>query len=387
MAEPDFRYKRVRLAAIDQVGCFVLIENAFNCNLSTYYYKNHNDVCKDIWILLATVRGDISLLLSESLARYGAIKYNILIELTYEKPNVREYRDVGFKTRNFEIFNEYDIEDSLQEAFEIILVEEANFEGRQSGWSLLSIDGILVRINRYRPLRGSCFIPLPKSIQDKHAIINIKNNDDYCFKWAILCKFVKGKNRDRIDKRYDAFLNKFNFESLNFPSHLTDVYTFEKINSYVSVNVFSLDENQKIIPIKVCSFEKEEHFDLLLLTNGNHQHFCFISDFERLIRSQLTKNKNAIKICKRCFTFYKNDENCSEKMIDHLERCRINPPAKVLLPVSKDDGSQPVLKFKNFHHIFPLPIVCYADFECILKPVATCCPNPKNSYTVSTEKL
>ncbi|XP_075210257.1 uncharacterized protein LOC142317586 [Lycorma delicatula] len=72
-------------------------------------------------------------------------------------------------------------------------------------------------------------------------------------------------------------------------------------------------------------------------------------------------------------------------MIDHLERCRINPPAKVLLPVSKDDGSQPVLKFKNFHHIFPLPIVCYADFECILKPVATCCPNPKTSYTVSTE--
>ncbi|XP_075214869.1 uncharacterized protein LOC142320765 [Lycorma delicatula] len=73
-------------------------------------------------------------------------------------------------------------------------------------------------------------------------------------------------------------------------------------------------------------------------------------------------------------------------MADHLERCSSNPPARVVLPEVQEDGSQPVLQFKNYHHVFPVPIVCYADFECILKPIAKCYPNPQSSYTVSTEQ-
>ena len=34
-------------------------------------------------------------------------------------------------------------------------------------------------------LGGSSYIPLPKFLAAKKAIVNLKNEDDECFKWAI----------------------------------------------------------------------------------------------------------------------------------------------------------------------------------------------------------
>jgi hypothetical protein len=34
-------------------------------------------------------------------------------------------------------------------------------------------------------LSGSSYIPLPKFIADKKAVINIENKDNYCFKWCL----------------------------------------------------------------------------------------------------------------------------------------------------------------------------------------------------------
>ena len=54
------------------------------------------------------------------------------------------------------------------------MVEE--FEQENSGWSLTEIINILVNFNIYAPsqIGLSTFINLPKYIQDKKAVINIK---------------------------------------------------------------------------------------------------------------------------------------------------------------------------------------------------------------------
>ena len=39
---------------------------------------------------------------------------------------------------------------------------------------------------KYKPLRGSSYIKLPKKILDKKATINIQNNDKECFKLSVL---------------------------------------------------------------------------------------------------------------------------------------------------------------------------------------------------------
>lgn len=37
---------------------------------------------------------------------------------------------------------------------------------------------------------GSSYIKLPPSLINKRATVNPQNNDNYCFKWAILAKHV-----------------------------------------------------------------------------------------------------------------------------------------------------------------------------------------------------
>jgi len=43
-----------------------------------------------------------------------------------------------------------------------------------------------INISKYKPLKGSSYIDLPKEIKDKKAIRNSKNDDNECFKWAVL---------------------------------------------------------------------------------------------------------------------------------------------------------------------------------------------------------
>jgi hypothetical protein len=42
------------------------------------------------------------------------------------------------------------------------------------------------RINKYIPLTGASYIPLPKVLANKKAIINVQNDDDECFTRSVL---------------------------------------------------------------------------------------------------------------------------------------------------------------------------------------------------------
>ena len=53
----------------------------------------------------------------------------------------------------------------------------------------------------HEPLGGSSYIPLPKILAAKKAIINFKNEDDECFKWAITRALHPVENHpERIDR-------------------------------------------------------------------------------------------------------------------------------------------------------------------------------------------
>ena len=42
------------------------------------------------------------------------------------------------------------------------------------------IELLWLDIARYQPLRGGSYIPLPKAVQRKKAVVNVKNKDDHC---------------------------------------------------------------------------------------------------------------------------------------------------------------------------------------------------------------
>ena len=55
-----------------------------------------------------------------------------------------------------------------------------------SGWVIKSVDTFELAICKYKPARGSSYIPTPKSISQKQAIVNPQNKDNECFKWSLL---------------------------------------------------------------------------------------------------------------------------------------------------------------------------------------------------------
>ncbi|XP_046684921.1 uncharacterized protein LOC124370678, partial [Homalodisca vitripennis] len=181
-----------------------------------------------------------------------------------------------------------------------ICTEENEYLGKGSGWTLRSLDGILLRFSKYRPLGGSSYIPLPHCIENKKAIIEIKN--------VVLT---------------------------------TDISLI--------VNVYGLNKHQEIYPLKVCDKENVNHFDLLLISNdqGNN-HYCYINNFSRLIRSQVTKSTRKMLFCKRCFAHYSGPDKL-QRLKNHKQNCKIHKPLIAKMPPLQNNDSPSILKFTNFY--------------------------------------
>ncbi|CAH0381465.1 unnamed protein product [Bemisia tabaci] len=119
----------------------------------------------------------------------------------------------------------------------------------------------------------------------------------------MLVKFLlrDAKDKQRLEKYLDLF-NRYDFSDVRFPTSIDDIVKFEKRNN-VSVSVFGLREslvcNKKkytVYPIKVTDPKREYHTDLLCLSTPIpfSYHYCWISNFEQLVREQLTKHKHPI---------------------------------------------------------------------------------------------
>ncbi|CAI6370623.1 unnamed protein product [Macrosiphum euphorbiae] len=169
--------------------------------------------------------------------------------------------------------------------------------------------------------------------------------------------------------------DKYIFNGISFPTPLSDITKFEKNNQNVSVNVYGLEKrlqppkkypSYEVFPLKVVDDEKRDHFDLLLVTDGDNTHYTYISIFSRLLRSQKTSHAGQVIFCKRCFTSF-DRQNLKHKLSGQaaLEHHRlICGPHKPILPKMPEEGA--VLEFKAWQNAQRQPIVIYADFEALL---------------------
>ena len=76
-----------------------------------------------------------------------------------------------------------------------------NWNGRGSGFVMERITRFAISITQYRPLHGSnsSFVPTPKFIANKHCTVNVKNDDELCFVWAVLSALYPAKtNKNNV---------------------------------------------------------------------------------------------------------------------------------------------------------------------------------------------
>ena len=84
--------------------------------------------------------------------------------------------NVGFfKSNAREIINKYDIETVISDAGNERINRISEWISEGSGWVIKSVDKHEIDISKYKPLRGSSYLPLPeKKIKKQRLIFKIK---------------------------------------------------------------------------------------------------------------------------------------------------------------------------------------------------------------------
>ena len=124
----------------------------------------------------------------------------------------------------------------------------------------------------------------------KKACINIKNEDDNCFKYCIQCGYNKISEKDHPERmfHYKKATDDLNWDNVNFPTSTVDIDTFEENNKdKIAINVFYIDNESILLYRRTKNTNATNQLNLLLLDasaeasrgsrdEGDKSHYVFI---------------------------------------------------------------------------------------------------------------
>ena len=199
-------------------------------------------------------------------------------------------------------------------------------------------------------LNGSSYVKIPLR---SNAILNVQNNDKYCFIWSILASLHPCENThpSRVNN-YLQYFNEINFQSFDFTNGFksSDVHRLNELNN-LSVIIYELNFYQdsdkwkhKLIPIEISKNESDNVIDLLFCKN----HYALI----KKLHVFLGDHKKCF-VCRRCLNSY----TCENALINHKEKCGDDNICTIRT------SNEPHLYWKKHFHKNPLYFRIYADFE------------------------
>ena len=122
--------------------------------------------------------------------------------------------------------------------------------------------------------RRSSYINSPDWIKNKKATINLKNNDNECFKYAITAALNHKKIRKDLQRtsKLKPYINNYNWKDIEFPSHSKEWKKFERNNKTIDLNMLFVPHNTKQIrPANVskCNYKRNNKVILLIITDND----------------------------------------------------------------------------------------------------------------------
>ena len=223
-------------------------------------------------------------------------------------------------------------------------------ETKESGWIFDKINSLKISFYETTEINGSSYVKIPLR---SSAILNIQNNDKYCFIWSILASLHPCENThpSRINN-YLQYFNELNFQSFDFTNGFkcSDVHKFNELNN-LSVNIFELNFYQdgdkrkhNLIPIENSKNESDRVVDLLIYKN----HYALIKKLHVFLG-----NHYKSFVCRSCLNFY----TCENALKNHKEKCGDDNICTIR--TSKESH----IFWKKHFHKNPLYFRIYAEFE------------------------
>ena len=220
---------------------------------------------------------------------------------------------------------------------------------------------------KYFIFSGAGYIPTPKGIVGKRAVINVQNTDERCFLYVIASHMLYNTTRttDAQENRnkYDAIISTLKCEGLTYPVSIKQVPKFEVLNS-LCINIYTMGVNESAIrPLYISQRDQTQPINLLLIYDeeADNTHYTCITSMSRLLRNQ---PGHSFTYCPRCLTGFRVDHNGDERMKEHIQHCSKNKPTKIAYPTINKQN----IKFTKISALMENALVQYYDFESYLKP-------------------
>ena len=309
-------------------------------------------------------------------------KFIETLEVTIEKQTINSktgervsiYKTAFFNGKAKTITKANDIEPELSMSRQEILNTIDKWVSEGSGWVIDQIDSHYINVTLYKPLNGSSYVKLPSELQNSgKGLINIKNDDDECFRWCHI-RFLNPQraNLQRINRVAKQMINELNYDGIAFPV-MQKQYNTKEIQNNIRINVSGYEKGQSF-PIHISKEEFENQMNLLSITKNEKKHYVLIKDFISFMynQSKHKERKHFCMHCLQCFSFERTLANHVKSCLTSNGNQAINMPKK----------GENILKFNNFHKQLPVPFVIYADCKAIMKKVQGC----KQSDEIEKEK-
>ena len=246
-----------------------------------------------------------------------------------------------------------------------------------SGWTLLNCVMLNIHCHKVLPFsqRGSSFLPLPPSIQNKKACVNVNNSDSSCFKYAVLSALFCDDPLVRMSVSrasvYRTHMSALTFEkdgdSIKMPFDVRDAEKFERWNSQ-PITIFGLDvvdathdarHYRQNLEIEYMSRLPSSKPTIMLIRiyNDVKSHYVWLKKPAAFLRLS-----SAVNPCVRCLQDFKRKSTLEKHVADN--RCVNASKTKKVLPAYGEhltcfNKKQP-----------PIPFRMYMDGESMLKKVS-----------------
>ena len=223
-----------------------------------------------------------------------------------------------------ELFNNLNVNHNLTES-DIIEIdiksplehEIQRQEMKDSGWRFDKINSLTVYFDKTGELYGAIYV---KITMRSNAILNVENNDKFCFLWSILAYIHPCNNNhpNRVSTYIQCF-NELNIQRFDFHNGFksSDDHKFNELNS-LFIDMYELnfyqDQNKwrhNIVPIEVSKNDSEGVIDLLF----NKFHYALIEKI-----NVFSGNHHKFFICRRCLNSYTREN----MLLLHKPKCENN---------------------------------------------------------------
>ena len=232
------------------------------------------------------VRPQIRKKLTEEVVALKGVKFQLALKISLRKDRpdgAEEYTDPVLRHKQETLLRASEINEALDKAFPRVLELLEKWMQRGSGWAIDRVETLWLDIARYRPLRGGSYILLPAAVKNKKAVVNVKNEDDHCLRWALRSALFPAAKDPQRPTKYPV-QDGLDFGGVDAPTPISQIPKVERRNN-LAINVFGWDKG---VIIHQLSKQPPDipRINLLLIEKAGKFHYTWVKDLNRLLYDQ-----------------------------------------------------------------------------------------------------